>query len=237
MISLQFIKWLVIVVIAVIAKFHYAVQAQQQSVPSTTQNLQVLQGLSRPQILSVMEEWSTALGVDCNYCHQDRFETETVRKQVARLMQREYVVALKRTDGRAVSCQDCHQGKAKLLGIRPFENGSTGGKTSAGAPVLRAMRVKLKAMGVLLWRASTKVQFLPKKHFMQEMQSYNQALSVNCNYCHKQGDFEAETTHKQTARFMRKEFSAKFIKANGQPVSCNDCHQGRKRPLLSFLSP
>lgn len=230
MISLRHIKWLVIGVIMAVAIFYHFAQAQQPSVP---QNLQVLQGFSRPQIIQVMQEWSTALGVGCNYCHQDSFETDTPRKQIARLMQRDYVAKLKHVDGKAVSCQDCHQGQAKLS-IRSLENASR--KAAAGSPVLRSVRVKLKSAGVLLWRASTKVRFLPKKHFMEEMRGFNQALGVNCNYCHKKGDFEAETPQKQTARFMMNEFSAKLTKPDGKPVSCNDCHQGRAHPLTSLPS-
>lgn len=232
MIPQRIIKWFVLLMILAVALFQHIVQAHQQPAPPAPSNLQVLQGLSRPQLMQVMRDWSTALGVDCSYCHQGAFEAETSRKQIARLMQREYVAALKQADGSAISCQDCHQGEAKLLGVRVGADS----KSSGGNPVLRVCRVKLKSAGVLLWRASTKVQFLPKKHFMEGMRGFNQALSVNCNYCHKKGDFEAETPQKQTARFMMKEFSAKLTKADGKPVSCNDCHQERPRPLSQLKS-
>lgn len=227
MIPHRIVKWLVVLIIVAAATFHHIAQAQQQPISPEPKNLQVLPGLSRPQLMQVMRDWSTALGVDCSYCHQASFEAETPRKQIARQMQREYLAALKRQDGSAISCQDCHQGQPNLLSVRA----SAYSKPSAGAPVLRTLRVKLKSTGVVLWRASTKVRFLPKKHFMEGMLSFNQALGVNCSYCHKQGDFEAETSHKQTARLMMKEFSAKLTKLDGKPVSCNDCHQGRARPL------
>ncbi len=228
MIPHRIVKWLVVLIIVAAATFHHIVQAQQQPTPPELKNLQVLPGLARPQIMQVMRDWSTALGVDCSYCHQASFEAETPRKQIARQMQREYLAALKRQDGSAISCQDCHQGQPNLLSVRA----SAYSKPSSG--LLRPLRVKLKSTGVVLWRASTKVRFLPKKHFMEGMRSFNQALGVNCSYCHKQGDFEAETPRKQTARFMLKEFSAKLTKPDGQPVSCNDCHQGRARPLTRF---
>ncbi len=227
MIPLRIIKWFVIAVIVAAATFHHIVQAQQQSSPPEPKNLQVLPGLARSQVMQVMREWSTALGVDCSYCHQASFEAETPRKQIARQMQRDYVATLKHTDGKAISCQDCHQGQPNLLSVRA----SAYSKPSAGPPILRTLRIKLKSTGVVLWRASTKVRFLPKKHFMEGMLSFNQALGVNCSYCHKQGDFEAETPHKQTARLMMKEFSAQLTKPDSQPVSCSDCHQGRARPL------
>ncbi len=227
MISLRNSKGLLIMLLGAATTFHYIAQAQQQAVPPVPKNLQVLSGLSAPQLLQVMRDWSAALGVDCRYCHQDSFETETPRKQIARLMQQEYVATLKRPDGNALNCQDCHQGQANLLSDRSVAS-ATGKQSSE---VFRAMRVKLKSIGVVLWRASTKVRFLPKDHFMERMQEFNQALGVNCSYCHKKGDFEAETPRKQIARLMLKDFSAKLTKQDGQLVRCSDCHQGHARPL------
>lgn len=224
MIPQRIVKWFIIAVILAAATFHHIAQAQQQSSLSESNTLQVLPGLSRPQVMQVMRDWSRALGVDCSYCHQASFESETPRKQIARQMQREFVAALKHSDGSAISCQNCHQGQPHLL-----SRASAYSKSSAGP--LRPLRVKLKSAGVVMWRASTKVRFLPKKHFMERMMSFNQALGVNCSYCHKQGDFEAETPRKQTARLMMKEFSAQLLKPDGKPVSCNDCHQGRARVL------
>jgi nitrate/TMAO reductase-like tetraheme cytochrome c subunit len=228
MIPPRIVKWFVVVMIVAVATFQHIVRAQQP--PALPSNLQVLQSLSRPQILQVMQEWSTALGVDCRYCHQDSYEVETPRKEIARQMQREYVAAFQRADGKSLSCQDCHQGQAKLLAVRAKEFS----KPFAGNPALQFLRVKAKSTGVVLWRAATKVPFLPKKHFMEGMREFNQALGVNCSYCHKKGDYEAETPRKQTARLMLQEFSGKLRKPDGKPVSCNDCHQGNTRPLARF---
>jgi hypothetical protein len=85
-------------------------------------NLQVLKGMSRQQVISVMRSWSKALGVECNYCHVRPFEADTPRKSIARLMQREFVANLQHKDGNPVSCQDCHQGQPNFLRTRPFES-------------------------------------------------------------------------------------------------------------------
>ena len=66
MIPQRIVKWLVIAVIVAAATFHHIVQAQQQPAPPKPTNLQVLPGLSRPQVMQVMRDWSTALGVDCS---------------------------------------------------------------------------------------------------------------------------------------------------------------------------
>ena len=136
MISLRNSKGLLIMLLGAAATFHYIAQAQQQAVPAP-KNLQVLSGLSSPQLLQVMRDWSAALGVDCRYCHQDSFETETPRKQIARLMQQEYVTTLKRSDGTALSCQDCHQGQANLLSDRSVA--SAAGKKAADVFIRRAL--------------------------------------------------------------------------------------------------
>jgi nitrate/TMAO reductase-like tetraheme cytochrome c subunit len=227
MVSPRNVKWMLLLMFGTVAIVHYLAQAQQAGLAATAP---VLQELSHAQLLQVMRDWAAALGVDCRYCHQDSFAEETSRKQIARRMQREYVAALRRADGSAINCQDCHQGQPKVLSGRA----RAVPQPSAGAAVVRAVRVKLKSAGVVLWRASKQVPFLPKKHFMEEMLSFNRALGVNCSYCHRQGDYETETPRKQMARFMMQEFSAKLTKPDGQPVRCNDCHQGRAHPLTSF---
>lgn len=100
-------------------------QPNQIAVPPAQEemkNLQVLKGLSRQQVITVMQSWSKALGVECNYCHVRPFEADTPLKETARLMQRGYVEGLKHKDGRAISCQDCHRGHAKFLPTRPVED-------------------------------------------------------------------------------------------------------------------
>lgn len=234
MISLRNVKWALLLIFGTMAIIHYLAQAQQSGVSAAApKKLQVLPELSHAQLLQVMREWSTALGVDCRFCHQDSFEAETPRKQIARLMQRDYVARLRQPDGSAIQCQNCHQGQSNFLSVRAAANS----KATAGPPVLRAMRVRLKSAGVVLWRVSTKVPFLPRKHFMEGMLGFNQSLGVNCNYCHRKGDFEGETRHKQIARFMLSEFNTRWVKPDGQLISCKDCHQGQARPLSQFNAP
>ncbi len=230
MISLRHIK-LSLPLVGLLATVHFFAEAKQQAAltVTTSERLQVLQGLSPSQLLQVMRAWSDALGVDCHYCHQGSFEAETSRKQIARLMQREYIAKLKQRDGSAIQCVDCHQGQTILLSARTLTNAAN--KSSTNFPAVRFARVKLKSTGVMLWRVTTKVPLFPKKHFMEGMLSFNQALGANCNYCHKKGDFEAETPRKKIARFMLSEYNGKLIKQGNLFVSCNDCHKGSAHPL------
>jgi nitrate/TMAO reductase-like tetraheme cytochrome c subunit len=160
-----------------------------------------------------MQGFNSALGVECNFCHHAPFEADTPRKDVARLMVRDYTMGMKHKDGTDLTCNDCHKGQPNFLRARPFEN--VMGKASTGLQVLKG---------------------LPEERLTQIMTAFTKALGVDCAYCHKGDDFDTDTPRKQIARFMMTEFSQGLVKNDGSPVSCSDCHQGHVRPLavLSF---
>lgn len=209
---------LLVIAAAVVLPALSVVRAQQQPAqggqpppPQEPKNLQVLKGMARPQLIQVMREWSAALGVECNFCHQAPFETETPRKHVARLMWRDYVNGVKHKDGSAVSCKDCHQGQPNPLRTAPFANAL--GKGEPG------------------------LQIIKREQIGPVMQAFSKALGVSCEYCHGEGGFDAETPRKQIARYMMTEFSGKLTKADGSAMSCNDCHQGHALPLVHLPFP
>jgi nitrate/TMAO reductase-like tetraheme cytochrome c subunit len=184
-------------------------QAQQE-----LKNVQLLKGMTRQQVVQVMREWESALGVECNYCHVRPFEQDTTRKITARIMLRDYVMGMKHKDGTAVSCKDCHGGQATPLRTRPFETVFTA--KQGGRQVLKG---------------------LPDEKLMEVMKAFTQSLGVKCDYCHAASNFEQDTPRKQIARFMMTEFSAKLVKSDGAGVTCNDCHKGRARPLADLGPP
>lgn len=215
MIRRETAKLLAILVIAAPMAFSL-VQAQQTppSQPPAQQelkNLQVLKGMTRPQVIQEMRNWAAALGVECNFCHQAPFETDTPRKQVTRLMLRDYVNAMKHKDGSAVTCKDCHQELPNPLRTRPFDG-------ALAKPVSGLQVIQRNQIGAV-------------------MQAFNTALGVDCEYCHKGDSFETETALKQITRFMMTEYSRGLTKQDGSAVSCNDCHQGHARPLVSLPFP
>src|SRR6185369_1437471 len=70
-----------------------AAQPAQQQPQSET--LQVLKGMPRQQIVQEMRKIAAGLGVECNFCHLvPGFQAETPRKAVARLMMRDYTMAM-----------------------------------------------------------------------------------------------------------------------------------------------
>ncbi|HKS40263.1 MAG TPA: photosynthetic reaction center cytochrome c subunit family protein [Blastocatellia bacterium] len=186
-----------------------------QQPPQELKNIQLLKGMTRPQVLQVMQEWQSSLGVQCNYCHVRPFEQDTTRKTTARIMLRDYVMGMKHKDGSAVSCKDCHNGQATPLRTRPFENAFTG--KQGGRQIFKG---------------------LSDDKLMEVMNAFTKALGVKCDYCHVQSDFDQDTPRKQIARFMITEFSSKLVKSEGgAAVTCTECHKGRPRPLSDLAPP
>ncbi|HST21845.1 MAG TPA: photosynthetic reaction center cytochrome c subunit family protein [Blastocatellia bacterium] len=186
-----------------------------QQPPQELKNIQLLKGMTRPQVVQVMREWQSSLGVECNYCHVRPFEQDTTRKITARIMLRDYVMGMKHKDGSAVSCKDCHNGQATPLRTRPFENAFTG--KQGGRQIFKG---------------------LSDDKLMEVMNAFTKALGVKCDYCHVQSDFDQDTPRKQIARFMITEFSSKLVKSEGAAaVTCTECHKGRPRPLSDLAPP
>jgi hypothetical protein len=101
----------------------------------------------------------------------------------------------------------------------------------------------LVALGALLWPArvtggqETQKQSLPE--VMKRMKYYNQALGVECDYCHVPGGkmgflFELDTPRKKTAKWMQERLVDGLVtKDSHQPIDCLTCHEGRARFLPS----
>ncbi|HKV40177.1 MAG TPA: photosynthetic reaction center cytochrome c subunit family protein [Blastocatellia bacterium] len=187
---------------------------ERQHTPPEPKNLKVFKGVTHDQLIGEMRKMTTGLGVECSFCHHaPGFDSDTPRKEVARLMVRDYVLGMKHKDGSPVTCNDCHQGQANFLRTLPFEKAA--GKWAQGRQVFKGM---------------------PEDRLMAVMEHFTKALGVKCDYCHT-ADFEDETPRKQIARYMMTEFSAKYVKTDGTPVTCDDCHQGHAKPLAVLPFP
>jgi nitrate/TMAO reductase-like tetraheme cytochrome c subunit len=179
-----------------------AANAQAQAEPK---NVQVLKGKTRQQIMLKMREIASQLGVQCNYCHVNPFETDTPRKQTARLMMRDYTMAMKHKDGRELTCNDCHRGQPTPLRTLAFA-------------------------GILGKKIESGMKGMPREQVIQIMNGVSKWLGVDCSYCHT-ADFEEPTPRRQIAHYMYAEYTGKLVKNDGSAVNCNDCHQGHARPL------
>ena len=141
----------------VLASMTFIQQPQQQQRPEPTlKNIKVLpKGMTYREVDHLMDEWASALGVRCNFCHaQDKASDEKPEKEMARHMyemaakiNKKYFKAKKDSLGAvmesSVNCYTCHHGVAhveiSLRANRPRPAGAgfpggQGGARPAGAP-------------------------------------------------------------------------------------------------------
>ncbi len=78
------------------------------------------------------------------------------------------------------------------------------------------------------------LQILTPDNYRAAMQSFTQALGVQCTFCHVQGDMSSDDKEeKKTARMMltmTREINAKWTDGK-QHVRCYTCHRGAQMPL------
>jgi hypothetical protein len=75
---------------------------------------------SPAKLKAVMKSFTIALGTTCEGCHakagtQIDYRADTANKKLTKMMWSEIVVGLQRTDGSAIYCDSCHQGKLTFL--------------------------------------------------------------------------------------------------------------------------
>jgi hypothetical protein len=98
--------------------------AQQPGKPAPEPLLKPYAGVANSarcqrEVYTIMGGVTHFLGVQCNYCHvEPDYAADTHRKQIANWMARELIPRLEKRagEGGAPWCNDCHQGKPKLLG-------------------------------------------------------------------------------------------------------------------------
>ena len=86
---------------------------QEKTAAEAYKNIQVLKDIPASQLLPAMRYMTTALGVDCDYCHVKQKESdEKPAKQTARkMMQMLFAINKDNFNSRTeVSCYTCHQG-------------------------------------------------------------------------------------------------------------------------------
>jgi hypothetical protein len=71
------------------------------------------------------------------------------------------------------------------------------------------------------------IEKLDPKALRGVMKLLTKSLGARCADCHMEGDFAAATRRKRIATKMWDEFVARLTLADGSPVFCDSCHQGR----------
>ena len=90
------------------------VQAQDPPAEKFFKNIQALKGIPTSKIAGLMNDYSTALGVSCAYCHVEG-DLAKADKPAHKLAVRDIQMTREINDKykHSVDCMQCHQGKAK----------------------------------------------------------------------------------------------------------------------------
>jgi hypothetical protein len=94
------------------------------------------------------------------------------------------------------------------------------------APIASGMVGDLQALGIDA-KSLPPIEKLDPKALRGVMKLMARSLGAKCGDCHAEGDFAAPTRRKKIAAKMWDEFAAKLTTADGSPVFCDSCHQGR----------
>ena len=201
-------------------------------------NLKVLS--ANTEIPFVMQNFSKALGVRCDYCHVpgDFPSDANPKKDIARkmiAMVRQIDLSFPSTAGQfpegyyEVDCITCHRGSVKPETKAPHEFISHGESTGAIVPG-DAPGVNLKVLP-----PDTKV------HGKSIMHDFRDALNVDCGFCHGAGKpYEADVNpRKEIARGMIslvRKININFpgtgmFPVGTQAVTCYTCHREETHPL------
>jgi len=79
------------------------------------------------------------------------------------------------------------------------------------------------------------LQILTPETYRAAMQSFTQALGVQCDFCHVQDRSADDKDEKKTARMMLtmvRDLNSKFPDGK-QHVTCYTCHRGAQMPLTA----
>ena len=161
-----------------------------------------------------MKKIANSLGVKCTHCHLQKtpegkvdYGAPSPLKATAIHMKLHFVDSLRTSQGKALDCQTCHQGRATFVprdveGAKPSEMSKR----------------------------------MSRRDIFKRMKQIEKALGVTCDYCHvrnKEGRLapKVPTKHKLMAKYMMDNFSGRLKKLDGTSVDCSDCHRGKAKFL------
>jgi hypothetical protein len=190
-------------------------------VPGQLYNVQVLKG-GYGDVVSQMTEYTQALGVGCEYCHNtSNFAYDTPTKKIARTMiqmvgkiQGDWIAPVHKDFPNfavtgAVGCITCHRGSA-----------------------LHPVAYNIVPVQYLDWPAKSSRQ---AGFVVNSMYSVSKSLGVNCLFCHNSADFvtlQSYPTNRIAHRMwqMVDAINHKYLPPNIEAVTCYTCHHGAKWP-------
>ncbi|MFN7949881.1 MAG: c-type cytochrome [Blastocatellia bacterium] len=109
----------------------------EKSVEQVRKNIQVLKGMPDAQLLPVMHQMRTALGVRCDYCHiadnDSYWKDDKPAKQIARrMLQMTFDLNKASFGGKPViTCNTCHRGQTTPVAVPAIGQGAFANTTNA----------------------------------------------------------------------------------------------------------
>ncbi|MDQ6788104.1 MAG: c-type cytochrome [Acidobacteriota bacterium] len=118
---------------------HSQAVSDDKPVEQVRKNIQVLKGIPDSQLLPVMHQMRTALGVRCDYCHiaenDSYWKDDKSEKQTARQMiQMTFDINKANFNGKpVVTCNTCHRGQIEPVPVPAIGQGAFANTTKAEA--------------------------------------------------------------------------------------------------------
>lgn len=112
---------------------------------------------------------------------------------------------------------------------------SGGVRNPVPAPVPSKLDARLREIG-LDPAALPPLGRLAPKQLRDVMSTFTKSLGVTCKHCHDGTDFRAPTENKRIATHMWNDFVRGLVQADGAPLYCDSCHDGRAK-MLDRTSP
>lgn len=112
-------------------------ETQDKPVETVAKNIQVLKGMPESQLLPVMHLMRTALGVRCEFCHiaqNDKYwmDDKPTKQTARRMIQMVFEINKANFGGQpVVTCNSCHRGSTRPVGIPAFGQGTFENTTRA----------------------------------------------------------------------------------------------------------
>jgi hypothetical protein len=185
-------------------------------------NVQALKGKSYAYVVGQMGYYTSALGVQCSYCHNvQNFAYDTPTKKIARTMilmtgkvASDWVNPIHHDYPNyeiqgAVGCITCHRGQPQMT-----------------------VQYNVVPVQYLDWPAKSSRD---AGYVVNSMYSASRSLGVNCLFCHNSADFvtlQYYPTNQIAHRMWRmaSNINHKYLPANIEAVTCYTCHHGAKWP-------
>jgi photosynthetic reaction center cytochrome c subunit len=121
---------------------------KQKAASEAFKNVQVLKDIPAEQLLPSMRYMTAALGVRCDYCHEEeRFESDNkpTKQRTREMMKMMFAIDTDNFSGRReVTCYTCHRGAAKPVSVPALSSASA---TAAAPSVLAAQGAKAATSG------------------------------------------------------------------------------------------